>query len=175
MKTMLTPRRSLVRAKNPLALALTSVLLLVAASTANATAVTPVPPPAIYSGTGFADIPGPGTYRYDEGAGNYAIVTFAAMPAPSITLNVVAGGTEPHQAFATDGITYFYHISGFDNGSHHVAAQIATTMHVESVGTVTSGYATLAGSDIADILVCSGNAGCISPYGSDSPGPCRNY
>ena len=142
----------------------TIALLLSSYGTAQAAVV--IIPNAVYSGTGFPTA-GPGTFRYDEGPGDFAIVTFAAIPAPSITLHV-EGSNSPisNQGFASDGLTYYYHIAGPSTPTNLVPVQLATTLRVSASGFVTTANATLAGDNIPTIIVCAGNSNCDPTLGS---------
>lgn len=126
-------------------------------TTSHATAVIP---DAAYSGTGYT-LAGPGTNTYVEGAGSFATVTFTPTPSPSITLHVVGGDPAiSYQGFSSDGLTYYYHISGPSTASGFVASQITTSMNVSASGFVTSANAVLTGYNIPAIMVCAGNSYC---------------
>ena len=141
-----------------------AALLLVSYGTAHAAVV--FIPNAVYSGTGFPTA-GPGTFRYDEGPGDFAIVTFAAIPAPSITLHVEGSNSSiSNQGFASDGLTYSYHIAGPATPTNLVPVQLTTTLRVSASGFVTTANATLAGDNIPAIIVCAGNSLCDPALGS---------
>lgn len=142
-----------------------AALLLVSYGTAHAVPV-PTIPNASYGGTGNPPN-GPGTFRYDEGPGDFAIVTFAAIPAPSVTLHA-EGSDSPisNQGFGSYGLIYYYHIFGPQTPTNLVPVQLTTTLRVSASGFVTTANATLAGDNITPIIVCAGNSNCDPALGS---------